>query len=143
MDAKQMYLIDTNIICEHRKKQQSHPGVIIFFKNLHTSKTPCYLSSITLGELERGIAMCRYRNDMTQANALQNWLNALMTDFVGSILPFNTDCARVWGHICTPDNTNIIDKQIAATALLYDLTLVTRNVRHVEGTGVRVLNPFE
>ena len=36
----------------------------------------------------------------------------------------------------------ILDKQIAATALIHDLTVVTRNSAHYEPTGVRVLNPF-
>ena len=45
--------------------------------------------------------------------------------------------------VFSPDNTNVIDKQLAATALVYDLTLATRNVRHVADTGVRVFNPFE
>lgn len=31
---------------------------------------------------------------------------------------------------------------IAATALEHGLTVVTRNVRHFEPTGVPVLNPF-
>ena len=69
----------------------------------------------------------------------KSWLTSITTDFADSILPFCSNSARIWGHLCAPDNTNVVDKQIAATALAYDLTLVTRNVRHVAGTGVRVL----
>ena len=57
--------------------------------------------------------------------------------------PFAPIAPRVWGHLCEPDNINVLDKQLAATALVYDLTLVTRNVRHVENTGVKFLNPFD
>lgn len=39
-------------------------------------------------------------------------------------------------------NQNPLDRQIAAIALVYDLTIVTRNVRHYEATGARLLNPF-
>jgi hypothetical protein len=35
-----------------------------------------------------------------------------------------------------------LDKQIAAIALVNDLTVVTRHAADFEGTGVRLLNPF-
>lgn len=135
-----MYLIDTNVISENRKGRRSNAGVRRFFKTLDE---PVYLSSITIGELQRGVTLCRYRGDLTQADMLTTWLTALVSDFSDHILPFCHNCAQVWGHLCAPDNTNVIDKQLAATALVYDLTLATRNVRHVADTGVRVFNPFE
>lgn len=137
-----MYLIDTNIISELRKQARANAGVRRFFRELHVAGSACYLSSITVGELARGVAMCRHRGDDTQAQVLESWLAGIIADFVDSILPFCSNSARVWGHLCAPDNTNAVDKQIAATALTYDLTLVTRNVRHVAGTGVRVVDPF-
>jgi toxin FitB len=137
-----MYLIDTNIISEFRKKARAHPGVISLFRDIQETGQNVYLSSITIGELQRGIALCRDRADIQQAQLLEQWLDSVVSNFDGNILSFCTDCARVWGHLCDPDNTNVLDKQLAATALVYDLTLVTRNVRHVESTGVKVLNPF-
>ncbi len=50
---------------------------------------------------------------------------------------------QVWGRLRVPQYENTLDKQIAATALTHDLTLVTRNTVDFEGTGVRILNPFE
>jgi predicted nucleic acid-binding protein len=59
------------------------------------------------------------------------------------ILNFDLACAALWGRLMGPSDQNPIDKQIAAIALHYDLTVVTRNVTHFAGTGVRLLNPFE
>jgi predicted nucleic acid-binding protein len=59
-----------------------------------------------------------------------------------SILPFDEEIAQIWGKLRVPHAENPLDKQIAATALMYGLTVVTRNVPHYEPTGVAVLNPF-
>ena len=52
------------------------------------------------------------------------------------------EIAQIWGRLRVPHAENPLDKQIAATALMYALTVVTRNVAHYEPTGVAVLNPF-
>jgi hypothetical protein len=51
--------------------------------------------------------------------------------------------AQVWGRLRVPHPENPLDKQIAATALVCDLTVVTRNTAHFAPSGARVLNPFE
>ena len=56
---------------------------------------------------------------------------------------YDADMAQVWGRLRVPHPENPLDKQIAATALVFDLTIVTRNVAHFSPTGARVLNPFE
>jgi toxin FitB len=48
----------------------------------------------------------------------------------------------VWSRLRAPNAENPLDKQIAATALIHDLAVVTRNVSHYEATGVQLLNPF-
>ena len=57
-------------------------------------------------------------------------------------LPFDADAAQVWGRLRVPHPEHELDKQIAAIALIHDLTVVTRNCADFEGTGVKVLNPF-
>jgi len=57
-------------------------------------------------------------------------------------LPVTQAIADHWGYINVPDKLPIIDGFLAATALVHDLTLVTRNVRDVERSGVKLLNPF-
>ncbi|RYY79063.1 MAG: hypothetical protein EOO69_07930 [Moraxellaceae bacterium] len=58
------------------------------------------------------------------------------------ILDFDRKCAEVWGRPMAINLQHPIDNQIAATALVYDLTLVTRNVKDIEKTGVKFINPF-
>ena len=65
-----------------------------------------------------------------------------MSDYGNQILALDADVAQVWGRLRVPHHENALDKQIAATALVYDLTLVTRNTKDFVSTGVRVLNPF-
>jgi len=74
---------------------------------------------------------------------LEKWLETLFTDYRDHILDINQDIAQLWGRLRVPHPENALDKQIAATALIYDLTVVTRNHRDFTSTGVRLLNPFD
>ena len=87
--------------------------------------------------------LIRRRGDAGQAERLQAWLGTIVDAFAERILPLDTDAAQVWGHLSVPNPDHALDKQIAAIALVNDLTLVTRNVADFEGLGVRLKNPFE
>lgn len=137
-----MYLIDTNVLSEMRKKEKANPGVRAFFSGLQDDQIPLYLSAITIGELRRGVEKIRHRGDMGQAEQLERWLSQICAEYADSILMFDDEVAQVWGRLRVPRHENPLDKQIAATALIYDLTVVTRNVTDFEGTGVRLINPF-
>lgn len=137
-----MYLIDTDVISELRKKDKADRRVAAFFKDASAGDVPLYLTPVTIGELRRGVELIRYRGDATHAHLLERWLDRLLADYSENILPFDADAAQVWGRLRVPHPENPLDKQIAATALLYDLVLVTRNIRHFAATGVKVLNPF-
>jgi predicted nucleic acid-binding protein len=95
-----------------------------------------------IGELRGGIERLRRRGDQPQAASLEVWLQTVHEDFAARILAFDLTCAETWGQLMSIDTQNPIDKQLAAMALVYDLSVVTHNVSHFEGTGVRVLNPF-
>ena len=138
-----MYLIDTNVISELRKKNKANPGVQAFFSEVSQQSQQLYLSVITIGELRRGVEIIHHRGDITQARQLECWLKNLMQDYSQYILEFGVTEASIWGRLRVPHHENAIDKQIAATAITYDLTLVTRNTRDFINTGARVLNPFE
>jgi len=137
-----MYLIDTNVISEARKRDKANPGVIGFFERAQADGDLLYVSVITLGEIRRGIELIRHRGDAIQARQLESWLALLLREFEDHILDFAHDEAQVWGRLRVPHPEDAIDKQIAATALTYDLTLATRNINDFEGSGIRLQNPF-
>ena len=70
-------------------------------------------------------------------------MRKLLEEYADHILDFTVEEAQVWGRLRVPHYENALDKQIAATALVYGLTLVTRNVDDFTGTGVQLINPFE
>ena len=137
-----MYLVDTNVISEVRKKLKANKGVRAFFKQAIVDEAQMFVSVVTVGELRRGVELIRYRGDMRQANQLEKWLEALLTEYQDHILDINQDIAQLWGRLRVPHSENALDKQIAATALIYELTVVTRNHKDFIKTGVRVRNPF-
>jgi predicted nucleic acid-binding protein len=137
-----MYLIDTNVISELRKRKSANPNVVAFFSEAAQKQTPMFLSVITVGELRRGVDLIRYRGDRVQAELLEDWLNKLLLEFGDFILPFDKAAAQVWGKLRVPHPENPLDKQIAATALVHGLIVVTRNQKDFMGTGVEVFNPF-
>lgn len=137
-----MYLIDTNVISEQRKKNKANSGVKQFFEQLATEDERAYISVITMGELRRGVELIRYRGDKTQAELLDTWLQFMLNEYTDNILGFTAEESQVWGRLRVLHHENALDKQIAATALIYGLTLVTHNVIDFSGTGVKLLNPF-
>ena len=137
-----MYLVDTDVISELRKGDKANHGIAAFFSDAANRDVPLYLSAVTIGELRRGVELIRHRGDARQARSLERWLEELVADCGENILPFDADAAQICGRLRVPHPENPLDKQIAATALLYDLVLVTRNVRHFASTGVRLLDPF-
>ena len=137
-----MYLVDTNVISEVRKKAKANPGVRAFFKQAIADESQLFMSVVTVGELRRGVESIRHRGDVRQANQLEKWLVGLLTEYQDYILDINPDIAQLWGRLRVPHPENALDKQIAATALIYELTVVTRNHKDFVKTGVRVVNPF-
>jgi len=137
-----VYLVDTDVISEARKGAKANPGVRDFFRKAAKEDTALYLSAITIGALRRGVEKIRHRGDEPQAGTLERWLDDLSHDYADEILAFDHEMAQVWGRLRVPHPENPLDKQIAATALIYDLVVVTRNTAHLEATGTRLLNPF-
>lgn len=135
-----MYLLDTNVVSELRKGVRANPGLMAFFAELRAEEV--YLSVQTIGELRRGVENIRGRGDLQQADRLEAWLDALVSDHALRILDFDLECAQIWGKLMSPNPQHPIDKQIAAIGLIYDLTVVTRNTADVQSSGVRLLDPF-
>ena len=137
-----MYLVDTDVISESRKADRANAGVREFFRKASRDDEPLYISAITVGELRRGVEKLRHRGAVDQANQLERWLLRIVEQYSDAILGFDQEIAQIWGRLRVPHPENPIDKQIAATALIHDLIVVTRNVGDFNSTGVRVMDPF-
>lgn len=137
-----MYLLDTNVISEARKGRRADAGVRAFLDGAVAARSPVFLSVVTVGEIRRGVELVRHRGDQPQARRLEAWLTGILRDYADSILPVDAEVAQLWGRLCVPGSHNALDKLIAATALIYDLALASRNSRHFQGLGLRLVNPF-
>jgi len=100
------------------------------------------LSVITLGEISAGIAQLALR-DREQARHLERWLRQTKQTFADRLLPVTTEVADCWGRLSPGQPLPTADGLIAATALIHDLTVVTRNVADFNRSGVAMLNPFD
>jgi predicted nucleic acid-binding protein len=133
------YLLDTNVISELRKGRRCNPGVASWFAEVASEHI--YLSALTLGEIRKGIESIRRRDEPT-AEALEDWFRELEASHSDHILPVDQAIAEQWGRFNVPDPLPVLDSLLAATASVHGLTLVTRNLKDVERTGVDCLNPF-
>jgi len=135
-----LFLVDTNIISESRKGARANAGVLRFFRA--TDDDQMYIAVQTVGEIRRGVENVRGRGDAAQAKTLESWLDGVVRNYAERILDFDMECAQVWGRLMANGNHSPVDKQIAAVALIHDLTVVTRNTGDFEGCGCRLVNPF-
>jgi predicted nucleic acid-binding protein len=140
---QRVYLVDTNVVSEIRKKERANKGVRAFFRRAAKEDIDLYMSVVTVGELRRGVEIVRHRGDSAQTAALEAWLKAVLSEFAQNILPVDEDIGQLWGRLRVPHPEHALDKLIAVTGLVHDLIVVTRNVDDFSPTGVRVLNPFD
>lgn len=134
------YLIDTNVVSELRKGGRANAGVQRWFTD-HVDDQ-LWLSALVVGELCRGAELVR-RRDPGAGASLLSWLENMTSEFGDRILSVTTEVCKRWALLNVPDPLPVIDGLLAATALVHDLVLVTRNVADVEASGVEVMNPFE
>jgi len=133
------FLIDTNVVSELRKGARTHPKVRAWFASVEDAEV--YLSVLVIGELRQGVEGLRRRDPVSAAH-LDRWLHELVAMHAQRVLPVDAAIADRWGRLSIPDPISAVDGMLAATALVHSLTLVTRNVRHVQRTGVRHVDPF-
>ncbi len=138
-----MYLVDTCVVSEARKQAGADPGVRAFLQRVIEERTPVFMSVITVGELRRGAETIRRRGGDRQALRLERWLEGLLAEYPEQILGIDSDTAQLWGVLQMPAVSSSLDRQIAATARIHDLTLVTTKEGLFDGSGIAVLNPFQ
>lgn len=134
------YLLDTNVLSEIRKGARCDSQVSEWWNTTETSEI--YLSVIVVGEVYRGIDKLMKTNPVL-ARKFQTWLRSIVREYDGRILVFDLKATEIWGKLTSKRTLPLADGLLAATALAHDLTLVTRNIRDIKGTGVRYLNPFQ
>jgi len=136
-----MHLVDTNVVSELRKANHAHPRVRAWAEALPAARL--YLSVISVLELEIGILLLERRN-RKQSAVLRAWMDGhVLPTFSDRILAVDTAVAQRCTvlHVLNPRSDR--DALIAATALVHDITVVTRNVSHFQPLGVRLVNPWE
>jgi toxin FitB len=133
------FLLDTNIISEIRKRDRAHAGVARWVAQ--TPPTEIGTSVIVLAEIRRGIELKR-RTDPQQAALLDRWFRLMRGRLGDRVLPIDESIAEAWARLNVPDPLPLVDGLLAATAKVYNLTLVTRNIADISRTGVSFFNPF-
>ena len=133
-----MYLLDTNVVSELRKPRP-HGAVVAWLQS--AADADLNLSAVTLGEIQAGIELTRER-DAAKASEIEAWLDLVTTSY--KILPMGGETFRVWARLMHRKSGALYeDAMIAATAIVHELTVVTRNVTDFADFGVRLMNPFD
>ena len=133
-----VYLLDTNVVSELRKPRPN-PKVIAWIQD--ADDLDLHLSAVTIGEIQAGIEVTRTQNP-AKAEELEAWAGQVVDS--SNVLAMDAACFRRWAKLMHRQSSTVYeDAMIAATALVHDLTVVTRNVRDFSRFDVRVLNPFE
>jgi len=138
-----MYLLDTNVISELRKLGDGRcdPNVERWIAG--PADDELHLSVMSIMEIELGILRLE-RRDRKQAGMLRTWMqDHVEPAFADGILPMTIDIASRCARLHVPDPRSERDAWIAATALVHDLIVVTRNVADFAETGVSLLNPWD
>lgn len=133
-----MYLLDTNVVSELRRPRP-HGAVLAWLADVPVDQL--FVSSVTIGEIQAGIEITR-EQDAARAEELESWLDRVLASY--AVLPMDAPAFREWARLMHRKSSDLSgDAMIAATAIVYRLTVVSRNVRDFEQLGVDVLNPFE
>jgi len=136
------YLLDTCVFAEYSRPR---PNTKVFEWIDAQEQELQFLSVLTIGEMEKGIARLP---SSKRRQSLEEVLNVIVSRFDHRILQLDIAIARRWGRMVESLELKgrklpIIDSLMAATALEHDLTIVTQNILDFTDTGVTVLNIWD
>lgn len=133
-----MYLLDTNVISELRRPRP-HGAVVAWLQGI--ADDDLHLSAVTLGELQAGVEIT-HEQDPDKATEIEAWIDQVAQTW--NVLSLDGRTLRTWAKLMHRQQDHLIaDALIAATAIVHNLIVVTRNERDFEVFGVRIFNPFE
>lgn len=137
------FLLDTNVVSELRKVGDGRADANVTKWVGAQDASDLFISAITILELERGILSIQ-RRDVSQGSRLREWMNSrVRPEFAGRVLPIDDAVATRCAHLHIPDRRNEADALIAATALVHDLTVVTRNVQDFMDASLVLIDPWQ
>jgi len=132
-----MYLLDTNVISELRKKKP-HGAVTAWLEMARAEDIR--IPAVVFGEMQYGVELTR-RQDPQKAAEIERWIDRITLAFV--IVPMDAATFREWARLMHSRSDDLTaDAMIAATARIHNMVVVTRNVNDFASFGVRVLDPF-
>ncbi len=133
-----MFLLDTNVISELRKRKP-HGGVSAWFDRI--SAESIQIPAVVIAELQDGAEITRVQ-DPNKAKEIERWIDRIMRTFV--VIPMDGAMFREWSRLMVNKSGDLaVDGMIAAAARVLRLVVVTRNIKHFKPFAVEVLNPFE
>jgi predicted nucleic acid-binding protein len=136
------YLLDTNVLCEPTRPK---PDQAVLAWLARADEDRLHLSAVTLAEVQRGVSRLPVG---VRRERIQHWLeDDILERFGDRIFPVDSSIAAQWGHLMADAESkgrpmNSLDGFIAATALVREMTLVTRNVADFGSSVPQILNPW-
>jgi toxin FitB len=140
-----VYLVDTNVISAAAPSRPVSPALVEW---MDTHSASLFMSAVTVAEIEDGVAKLRREGATRKSADLTAWLDTVLHLYGDRILAFDAATARIAGALSdrarglghAPGLADIII--IAATAQHRGLTILSRNLRHLEPLGVAAVDPF-